>query len=296
MKQLLVVIGVLSWAGRVSGDPLPAPTLATVVFACVSSTQAFGGNSSCDLVSQGSNNALSGTFSDGFGTLTVDMSAAAGYGILKSSVVASVSAQSRAVSAGAIANAAFLDQMTISFDPFNGSLGYWEPIFTLDGENTSGGSLDATLDFEGDVILENGGTQIQSTLFGEGSVNQPFGFFFKFIYGQPFAAQFLTIPLVETAGGPIVNGFPTAGKSAAAGSGSSIFSDTVTLTGIEVFDQNMNPVHGETFTSGSGTIYTENGVVPTPEPSGVGVAAVLLALIGLRRRSKASLKEKSRRS
>jgi hypothetical protein len=176
--------------------------------------------------------------------------------------------------------------MTISFAPFSGSLGYWEPIFPFNGTNTSGGSLQAWLEFDGGTVLESGATQTQTALFGQGSFNEPFAFpnFFKFIYGQPFAAGFTLIPLVQTAG-PIVNGFPTAGLSAAPGSGSSIFSDTATLTGIEVFDQNMNPVHGETFSSASGTIYSENGILATPEPSSLAAVGALLALgVGYQRR------------
>jgi hypothetical protein len=87
LKRLLISIGALSCSSAVLfGDTvLPPPTLATVVVGCVSSTQAFGGNNSCNLVSQASDTALSGTYSDGFGTLTVNLSAAAGYGLLKGS-------------------------------------------------------------------------------------------------------------------------------------------------------------------------------------------------------------------
>jgi hypothetical protein len=42
------------------------------------------------------------------------------------------------------------------------------------------------------------------------------------------------------------------------------FIDTLQLTGIEVFDQDMNPIEQFTIQSGSGTEYTADGVVPEP--------------------------------
>jgi len=70
-------------------------------------------------------------------------------------------------------------------------------------------------------------------------------------------------------------------------SGTSDFSSTATLAGIQVVDAAGNPVSGWTVTSGSGTVYPMVTVADTPEP---GVTALLLgagvpaSLLVLRRR------------
>ncbi|MCW3051653.1 MAG: hypothetical protein JWN14_823 [Chthonomonadales bacterium] len=70
-------------------------------------------------------------------------------------------------------------------------------------------------------------------------------------------------------------------------SGTSDFSSTATLAGIQVVDAAGNPVSGWTVTSGSGTVYPMITPADTPEP---GVTALLLSagvpasLLALRRR------------
>ena len=59
------------------------------------------------------------------------------------------------------------------------------------------------------------------------------------------------------------------------------FSDTLTLTGIEVVDANGNPVSGVTITSDSGTSYPMD--VPEPGTYVLVVSAALLWFVGRRR-------------
>lgn len=47
-------------------------------------------------------------------------------------------------------------------------------------------------------------------------------------------------------------------------SGSADYSHTARLTGIQVFDSNMNPVSNPSFSSASGQEYTVSGAVPEP--------------------------------
>jgi len=74
-------------------------------------------------------------------------------------------------------------------------------------------------------------------------------------------------------------------------SGTSDFSSTATLAGIQVVDAAGNPVTGWTVTSGSGTVYPMITPAATPEPGvtalllGAGVPASLLALRRRRRKT-----------
>ncbi len=67
--------------------------------------------------------------------------------------------------------------------------------------------------------------------------------------------------------------------------GESNYSDTATLTGIEIVDANGNPVSGATVTSGSGTVYQE--VVPEPSTWAALLAGCAVLLVIQRRRSRA---------
>lgn len=75
-------------------------------------------------------------------------------------------------------------------------------------------------------------------------------------------------------------------------SGTSDFSFTATLAGIQVVDAAGNPVSGWTVTSGSGTVYPKITPAATPEPGvttfllATGIPASLLAIRRRRRKSR----------
>jgi hypothetical protein len=160
-----------------------------------------------------------------------------------------------------LANAEMVDQLTVSSPPFTGSLGFLELSITLNGSagkvlngqtvNGTGG-MDVVATVDNPVIFpEQRQSQVFESLIGFNSpTDVTFPTFFKFIYGTPFS---LTVDL---------NTFLFAGTLDATDFVN--FFNTATITGLEVFDANMNPVPDAVFTSASGATYTQNGIVPEP--------------------------------
>ena len=93
---------------------------------------------------------------------------------------------------------------------------------------------------------------------------------------MPFDLQFFLDPFSGTI--TDVSGTPYTRTSA--GSGSLDLSNTFVLSGLQLFDDQMNPVARATFTSGSGTQYGPNGVQVVPEPGSFVLLASALLVFG----------------
>lgn len=86
---------------------------------------------------------------------------------------------------------------------------------------------------------------------------------FQFTYCQPFGLQMWLDTDSGTVAPVFANNMPVAKSvNLAVGTGAGVvnFFDTLVLSGLQVFDSQMHPVNDVTFTSGSGTPYTGNGV------------------------------------
>lgn len=164
--------------------------------------------------------------------------------------------------------AAFDEVMTIG-GPFCGTTGFLSPQYTLSG-SVSGIVPAGPFDAFAEVFIEVDQTplifQRQSSLFSGPSV---FGTFampadFQFTYCKPFGFQMWINAVSGTVfPGLLPNGMPFGeGINSAVGQGAGAvdFSHTVVLSGLQVFDSQMNPVNDATFTSASGTPYTSSGV------------------------------------
>jgi hypothetical protein len=222
----------------------------------------------------------SGTLSGMFGSpadgITTSMSASgtASYGVLKADASATIDINTADRGAEAEGEGTFRDIITANFAPFTGDLGFLSIQYELSGTNSSSGLANAStlviIDAFGPTIADQGYSQVYSSPSVSGVFTVPP---IEIVYGQPFD---LFVILSAAVGASDTSG-------TGVGTGDSDFSDTFVLSGMTLTDANGNPVVGATFTSGSGTVYTQNGVV-TPEPSSRWVVlAVLIGLIVLRR-------------
>lgn len=268
----------LAWASillcplLLQGNALQPPFLFSGGGACV-------GNAPLPLTCDGSLvdlfnvGALSGSFGSAADGVTMSMSASgtASYGVLKVGASATFSVTKPDKGADADADARFQDVMTVNFAPFTGEPGLMLLQYNLDGTNASTGIGEANLDVT--TAVSGPGIKSQSWIQGYSSpsVNGVFSppSLIEFIYGQPFD---LIVDLLGTASGFEVG----------TGTANSDFSDTFVLSGLIPMDASGNPVVGATFTSGSGTVYTENGVVPEPSLRWA-MFGLLVAMIGLGR-------------
>ena len=169
-------------------------------------------------------------------------------------------------------NAEYWDDLTItSSSQATGSVGYLVPTMQVDGSTTASALGDAGIIWQDSV-----GTA--AAAFDPAS-NCP-------IQPQPGACYFqgnatLTLnPIPFHYGDPFwVDFFIGAGAYPGPSflTGTADYSHTATVTGLQVFDSNMNPVSNPTFGSAAGVHYTVNGVAPEPGSLlliGSGLAAV----------------------
>jgi len=227
------------------------------------------------------------------GSFSYGSVASASFGLVGASASANFTATGGDLS---LAAAAFDDVMTVSFAPFTGGEGIMLLSYTLDGTfDTTGAGDAAALVF----VSSNHGASLAGlppcvpdqfyhpfALCGDGpwyaaeytsSLSGTFvvPFAVQFTYGTPFnlnfalgvyAGAFTVVPSTES--GLVVTPVATSD----AGSATTDFGDTMILSGITTFDSQGNPTPLATITSGSGTTYTQDGIV-TPEPT----ASLLLA-------------------
>lgn len=193
---------------------------------------------------------------------------------------------------GASAFAFATDLLTLSAPGLNGQAGTLDVSFLLDGTlQTSGGGGAAVF-----TAVTWGGNSADPfdvppgdlAVFDGGTVpSVPVVVPVNFVWGQPFS---LSMILGVTAGTPVSclacnNGDTNIAPATGSGSGSADFFNTMTLSGLLPIDANGNPVLNAQFSSTSGTTYSINGVVATPEPASVVLLGTgLAAWVGLRRR------------
>jgi PEP-CTERM motif len=163
---------------------------------------------------------------------------------------------------GASASAFATDLLTLSAPGLNGQAGTLDVSFLLDGTlQTSGG----------------GGAAVFTAVTWGGNSADPF----DVPPGDLAVFDGGTVPSGPACNNGDINIAPATGS----GSGSADFFNTMTLSGLLPIDANGNPVLNAQFSSTSGTTYSINGVVATPEPASVVLLGTgLAAWVGLRRR------------
>lgn len=260
---------------------LIAPSLFSFAGEEINSTN-FTGNS-------GSGPALvedDGTTTIGGGTFSYDASASAAYGELKGYSSSTSTAMTSPQSTGAGTDSGFTDVLTVNYAPLTGLQGFMTVDYALDGTSTVTGPAGAGATVV--TSVSNGAEFVgasESVQLYAGVVSGTFSvpYLVAFTYGTPFNISFQMLTgagtFNVTAGGGILL-LPTT----LAASGTSDFSDTLVLSGLTTSDSQGNPTPLATFTSGSGTTYTQDGIV-TPEPSvvlllGSGIISIL-ALCGI---------------
>lgn len=185
----------------------------------------------------------------------------ANYGVLKADASASFNINRAPVTVDAFGVSAFRDVVTIDFPPWNGSPGLLFVSYTLNGTlaATANGTAGLNVEtFGGPSDLQTMFQNYTSSVSGVLSAPAPI----NFIYGQPFN---LGLELWAEAGthGSVVGVFPPAWAGPATGTGSAFanFSNTLTLVGLIPMDENGNQAVGATFSSQSGTQYSQDGVL-----------------------------------
>jgi hypothetical protein len=161
--------------------------------------------------------------------------------------------------------------------------GYLYITATLDGSRSQSGSAAAS------VLVDVYDSLSDTTMaVGNGIINPltdtvRFPVPFDITFGSPFS---LILELNASA----IAGYDTTGMGGTFGgdgTATANYFDTLTISGLQVFDSNMDPISDPTFVTGSGTQYTVNGVVQpstVPEPSTVPFLAVGILCLLLRRR------------
>ena len=165
------------------------------------------------------------------------------------------------------AQAEFIDNVTVSYAPLTGSAGYIIPIFALTGSasSTSGVSSYADITLFSQDSVNDPTEQIAQSANYTGNATVTFAPV-SFHFGSPFALGASLNPAVAM----LAN---------VSGSGSANFGNTAVLIGLQVYDQNMNPVSGVTYASALGANYSADGVVPDPYSIRLtGLGLVLLCL------------------
>jgi hypothetical protein len=274
------LVGTLLGSGVATANTLSSFN-AAVASVCLSSiTQNASG---CD-IGQGMSSVLNGTASinNSFGStaaqsqLTTNVSATSTYGILNAGSSSTLSISGAPKETVAYALGEFEDILTVNYAPLTGQQGQLFINYTLDGSITASAADSAYAMVYTAVgsSLEQQYTAVYSTsTSGLFSVPKTF----TFTYGTPFGLLFIlnaTTGTVTPVYGSGCCGYYRTGVGT--GTANVDFLDTLILSGLMVTDSSGNPVSGDTFTSASGTQYTANGVVGTPEPS-----SMLLLLSGI---------------
>jgi hypothetical protein len=176
-----------------------------------------------------------------------------------------------------------LDAVTVSSPPFNGSAGFMELLYTLDGTNSATG-VDAGAVFGPHDVpyacvklgINNPTFPFGCTAYDQGSVSGTFDAgIFPIVYGQAFPLWFQLESIAGTGFG--------AGRPTGTGSSKALFLNTADIAGVVLFDANMDPLNGvPTITSALGISYHDVQPVPEPETFAfVGVAS--LGILAIRK-------------
>jgi hypothetical protein len=188
------------------------------------------------------------------------------YGSLGASVSATLTDPTSSTQAVFVLNSGFNDVLTITAGSLTGA-GYMVVDATVHGTGTatgSGNALDAVGISESGVGVVN--NQSDFIVDQTGLVSFPVALPFQ--YGVPFDFSFWLVAQSVVGHGN--------------GTSSADFLNTATITGLEVFDSEMNPVADPIFTSESGTLYTTSGVVPEPSVT-LLIGLITVLIVGVSR-------------
>ncbi len=176
-----------------------------------------------------------------------------------------------------------LDAVTISFALLNGSTGFMELLYTLDGTNSATG-VDAGAVFGPHDVpyacvklgINNPTFPFGCTAYDQTSVSGTFDAgIFPFVYGQAFPLWFQLESIAGTGFG--------AGRPTGIGSSQADFLNTANIAGVVLFDANMDPLNGApTITSALGISYQDVKAVPEPETSAL-VGRAIFGLLAMRK-------------
>lgn len=259
---LLTLLGSLpTWAG-----------ILTFADNCVQTNTTF---QSCNVAMEGNNSStpvsLAGMFGTASASDTINLTGGGGYGSLHGYASGSLSISGSPALAYSYGGSAFQDTLTISNPNLTGQTGYLQIGYILDAVISSTGIDDGSVI----AIADVGGVGNPGTVYSDAaytsSVTGSFVFpqLFSFTYGTPFSFGIGMYAAVGTGTWVVDPSAPFGydyGFSLATGTGSATAdaSDTLTLSLLEVENSSGAPVGGATFTSGSGTIYGPEGIVPEP--------------------------------
>ncbi len=264
MKRLFI-LGIASML--LSSAGLAEPILTTQVSSCL------GTVCENDISSQ------AGTLYGGSGFIDFSNAAMASYGVMHVSSRSNFSVTDEQAFAGGYAS--FQDVLTISDRALDGQTGILLIGYDLDGTVSQTGISSAFLQLAARVFaptLQNYLIDYQSTTATSALIPQPF----YFTFGSPFTLYFSLqaatgTEAVLSGGGYVLE------SGSGSGTGVADFSNTFTLSRLAVEDAGGNPVSGALFSSDSGTIYGQDGVVP--EPSALLLIVPGIAFFGFRRKS-----------
>jgi hypothetical protein len=254
MQKFAALLGLLLCPAVVLADPILVTT------GPINRARVDIGGALVDLVVQRQPILLTDFFSDGSTSLIAVREAVSRPGELRALASATLTAPTNS-DATVFADATFLDNMLIEYQPSNGRIGFMAVGFTLRGFNSGLSSAFVfTSIFNGTSIDSN-----QHMNFFDPVTNGLFFYpeLFPFRIGEWFNFQF-TLGTVA----PVNDNFSN-GTTATAD-----FRNTLTLSRLLVFGPDMEPIPNPIFSSGSGARYSRNGVVPEP-------STVLLLLTGL---------------
>ena len=282
MRPLLFCLALLTvFSLRSTANALPIP------FRLAEVSQCLGRTTDCELgsqqsISSGATDSIAGSFGSEAdqAQMTGTASAVSLYGSLGVASSNTINITGSPALSESVGDASFQDNILVSFAPFTGSEGFLAVNYTLDGFSSASGSANSFARVKIEVINQAGLDQ-QYTANLPSSASGVYGvpLTFTFVYGDPFTLRFDLLTATGTiTPGPAGVGFELT-EGAGSGTAATDYFNTLTLAGLHVTDANGNPVDGVTFTSDSGTLYTQDGVelaAPTPEPS-----SVVLAVLGL---------------
>ncbi len=266
-------------ASAASADPF-VPIRTSVVQACLGPVNSFSGACAVEAAegAPGELVTINETLATGDAALVASAAASAQYGSFSVRSQSTFDIDGPPTTAYTTAHARFIDLITISFAPWNGSPGLLHVFYTLTGETIESGNGNAFVY----VLLRAGAntetadkrswTYDQSTS-GIFSIGPPL----HFIYGQPFGLDFSLAAITGTAYPSCCNGNFGVGEETGTGFGSADFFNTFVLSGLIPTDLSGNQALGATFSSGSGTQYGLGGInpaQPVPEPSSLLLLAV----------------------
>lgn len=267
----LVVLGVVLSAARSAGDTI-TPGRQTFISYCIGSFSAPG---ACTLVasSDGSPIAASGTVTTSGETVTYAASSIAQeFSLGGTALVSSTTFNSAGPGVMVDAVEQLVDLVTVSWDPWNGSTGYLQVFYTLDGFNSASGA-------NASATFGNHGVPYACVKLGVGTPLFPFGCeahdspsvdglfggaFFPIVYGQAVPLWFQLESIAGTGFGP--------GRPTGAGTSVANFFNTATIGGFLFYDQNLVPLVGNpVITSALNLPYS------VPEPSSLLLLAIGVA-------------------